>query len=95
MVGDKSIIYKAYSKEKKLGENSEELWNALEGCLLNIEINDNQNKAQNIYFPKHPVFSSLSGGLRDYIMGEVSRETRREKIVSILGFVNGINVKCS
>lgn len=41
----------------------------LEKCLLNIEITDDKNKDQIIYFPKYPVFNSLAGNLRDYIMG--------------------------
>ena len=66
-----------YVKDKKNNPDKEQLWTTLEESLLNIEINDEKNKAQNIYFPKHPVFSNLSGGLRDYIMKEVKRDTRR------------------
>ena len=39
------------------------------------------------------MFSSLSSNLRDYVMSEVERSTHRDKIVSILGFVNGIKDK--
>lgn len=41
---------------------------------------------QNIYFPKHPVFSYLSGESRDYIMMEVKRDTRRDKLLDLTNF---------
>lgn len=46
-----------------------------------------------MYFPRYPVFSSLSPNLRDYVMAEVERSTHRDKIVSLLGFVSGIKEK--
>jgi hypothetical protein len=46
-----------------------------------------------VYFPKHPVFDSLSGGLKDTIMTEVVRESHREKIISLLGYVSGVRSK--
>lgn len=65
----------------------------LEKCLLNIEITDDKNKDQIIYFPKYPVFSSLTGNLRDYIMGEVSRSSHRDKIISLLSYTDGVKQK--
>lgn len=65
----------------------------LERCILKIEITDNNNQEQTVYFPRYPVFSSLSPNLRDYVMSEVERSTHRDKIVSLLGFVSGIKDK--
>jgi hypothetical protein len=44
-------------------------------------------------FPKHPVFNSLSGNLRDYVMAQVERGSHRDKIVSMLGYVGGVGDK--
>lgn len=56
----------------------------LDSRLLKIEITNRNSLNQILYFPNHPVFSSLSGELRDSVMYEVSRETRRDKIVSLM-----------
>lgn len=69
------------------------MYEYLEKCILKIEITDNNNQEQTVYFPRYPVFSSLSPNLRDYVMSEVERSTHRDKIVSLLGFVNGIKEK--
>ena len=61
--------------------------------MINIEINDEYNKLQVVLFPKHPVFNSLSGNLRDYVMTNVERGSHRDKIVSLLGFIGGIGEK--
>jgi hypothetical protein len=60
---------------------------------LHIEITDDKNKDQIIYFPKYPVFNSLAGNLRDYIMGSVSRSSHRDKIISLLGYTDGVKQK--
>lgn len=57
--------------------------NYLEGRLLKIEITNRDGHTQILYFPNHPVFASLSGQLRDNTMYEVTRETRRDKIVTL------------
>lgn len=66
------------------------LYAHLEKCLLSIEITDDKGKDQVIYFPKYPVFSSLTGNLRDYIMRNVTRDSHRDKIVSLLGYTEGV-----
>ncbi len=48
---------------------------------------------QVVLFPKHPVFNSLSGDLRDFVMTHVERGSHRDKIVSLLGYVGGIGDK--
>lgn len=83
-------MYVSYAKEKS--ENPE-LYSYLESLLINIEINDEYNKLQKVLFPKHPVFNSLSGNLRDYVMGAVERGSHRDKIVSLLGYIGGIKDK--
>lgn len=65
----------------------------LENCLLKIEITDDKGSDQFVYFPKYPVFSSLTGNLRDYIMSQVSRSSHREKIVSLLSYTDGVKQK--
>ena len=65
----------------------------LEKNLLSIEITDDKGSDQFIYFPKYPVFSSLTGNLRDYIMKQVNRESHRDKIVSLLGYTDGVKEK--
>ena len=65
----------------------------LEKCLLNIEITDDNGKDQYIYFPKYPVFSSLTGNLRDYIMKAVGRDSHRDKIVTLLSYTDGVKQK--
>ncbi len=65
----------------------------LEKNILKIEITDNNDEEQTVYFPRYPVFSSLSPNLRDYVMAQVERSTHRDKIVSLLGFVNGVKDK--
>ena len=66
------------------------MFSELETYLIKIEINDERNKKQIVYFPKIPVFYSLSGSLRDFIMGSAKRETHRDKIVSIVGYTDSI-----
>jgi len=44
------------------------MYSHLDTLLLNIEITDAQGRDQFIYFPKYPVFDSLTGNLRDFIM---------------------------
>ena len=65
----------------------------LEKCLLKIEITDDKNRDQFIYFPKYPVFNSLAGNLRDFIMKQVTRSTHRDKIVSLLSYTDGVKQK--
>lgn len=86
--------------EKKAEEEVEErmkeyqcLNSFLEKNLLSIEITDDKGSDQFIYFPKYPVFSSLTGNLRDYIMKQVNRESHRDKIVSLLGYTDGVKEK--
>lgn len=69
------------------------MYDYLESLLINIEIRDEYGKLQVVLFPKHPVFNSLSGNLRDYVMGSVERSSHRDKIVSLLGYVGGIGDK--
>ena len=66
------------------------MYSYLEKCLLNIEITDDNGKDQFIYFPKYPVFNSLTGNLRDFIMTEVNRNSHRDKIVSLLSYTKGV-----
>ena len=61
--------------------------------MINIEIRDEYQVGQVVLFPKHPVFNSLSGDLRDYVMTNVERGSRRDKIVSMLGYVGGVGDK--
>ena len=63
-LGDASRIYSEYDKER---EKNLPLYEFLEKCLLEIEI-INAGQKQTIIFPKYPVFSSLSGNLRDAVM---------------------------
>lgn len=54
--------------------------------MLSIEIssdNGNEVGVQNIYFPRHPVFSYLAADTRDTIMFQVGRETRRDKLITL------------
>ena len=46
-----------------------------------------------MYFPKYPVFDSLAGNLRDYIMHEVNRSSHRDKIVTMLSYTDGVKNK--
>lgn len=62
------------------------LFDYLEKCLLKIEINDVYDKKQIVYFPKYPVFDSLSANLKNTIMEVVARKTQREKIVSLISY---------
>jgi hypothetical protein len=45
----------------------------LESLLISIEVADDRNITQTVYFPRFPVFDSLAGNLRDMIMLEVNR----------------------
>ena len=65
----------------------------LESCLLSIEVTDARGSDQNLYFPKYPVFDSLTDNLRDYIMGQVNRASHRDKIVSLLSYTEGVKEK--
>ena len=78
--------------EEKMGEY-QCLYTYLEKNLLNIQITDDKNSDQTLYFPKYPVFSSLSGNLRDYIMKNVNRASHRDKIVSLLGYTDAVKEK--
>ena len=69
------------------------LYTYLEKNLLNIQITDDKNSDQTLYLPKYPVFSSLSGNLRDYIMKNVNRASHRDKIVSLLGYTDAVKEK--
>ena len=69
------------------------MYTYLEKCLINIEVTDSQGKDQVIYFPKYPVFNSLTGNLRDFVMQEVERSSHRDKIVSLLGYTDGVKEK--
>lgn len=46
-----------------------------------------------IYFPKYPVFASLSGNLKDIIMAAVERGSHRDKIVSLLSYSKAVKEK--
>ena len=63
--------------------------------------NGNETKLQNVYFPKHPVFSNIedphdsfaypkfyfmADETRDNIMFSVQRETQRDKLMDLLNF---------
>lgn len=64
-----------------------------EELLLSIDVstfNGVNNTNQNLYFPKHPVFDFLSGETKDYIMMEVSRDTRRDKLIELTKFKDNI-----
>ena len=39
------------------------------------------------------MFSSLTGNLRDYIMKNVTRDSHRDKIVSLLSYTDGVKQK--
>lgn len=69
------------------------MYSYLEKCLLNIEITDEKGKDQVIYFAKYPVFSSLTGNLRDFIMRSVARDSHRDKIVSLFSYTEGVREK--
>lgn len=69
------------------------LYTELEGLLLSIEVTDEKGKDQTLFFPNYPVFSSLAGNLRDHIMVEVSRDSHRDKIVSLLSYTEGVKDK--
>ena len=83
-LGSKSRIYSSYQTQKV--KNNPQLFDYLENCLLNIEITNDKGINQVVYFPKIPVFNSLSEGLKDYVMNEVERTTHRDKIVYLLGY---------
>jgi protoheme ferro-lyase len=68
------------------------LYDYLEKNLLRIEIINN-GVEQIVIFPKYPVFNSLTSGLRDTIMNSVSRDTHRDKIVSLLAYTSAIKNK--
>jgi len=84
---------RVYASYKKIRDDQIDMFEYLETCLLEIEIVDSNKKKQTIIFPKYPVFNSLTGNLRDTVMGEVSRTTHRDKIVSLLGFTGAIKSK--
>lgn len=69
------------------------LYTHLEGLLLSIEVTDEKGNDQTVFFPNYPVFSSLTDNLRDYIMVEVTRDSHRDKIVSLLSFTDGVKNK--
>ena len=49
--------------------------------------------SQIVYFPKYPVFNSLTAGLRDTVMNQVERASHRDKIVSLQGYSSAIKNK--
>lgn len=60
-----------------------------EELLLSIEISSDNGEVvsfQNVYFPKHPVFSYLAADTRDTIMFDVGRDTRRDKLITLQGY---------
>jgi len=57
------------------------------------EVADDKGKNQTVFFPKFPVFDSLAANLRDEIMLQVTRESHREKIVGLLGYIDGVRDK--
>lgn len=57
---------------------------------MNIEITNDKGTNQIVYFPKIPVFNSLSDGLKNYVMNKVERSTHRDKIVYLLGYTEDI-----
>ena len=61
--------------------------------MLSIEVTDENGKDQTIFFPNYPVFSSLTGNLRDFIMVKVARDSHRDKIVSLLSYTEGVKSK--
>lgn len=85
---DKSRIYSSYQTQKI--KNNPQLFDYLENCLLSIEITNDKGVNQVVYFPKIPVFNSLSEGLKDYVMDKVERTTHRDKIVYLLGYTEDI-----
>jgi hypothetical protein len=59
--------YKDYRGMEEFPERTKVL-EYLEGRLLKIEITNEVGHNQILYFPNHPVFSSLSSQLRDAVM---------------------------
>ena len=58
----------------------------MEKLLLKIAVssfNGQKNTIQNIYFPENPLFKYLSKETRDKIMMDVTRDTRRDKLISL------------
>ena len=49
------------------------MYSHLETLVISIEVADEKGTNQTVYFPKFPVFDSLSGNLRDKIMLDVNR----------------------
>lgn len=79
-----------YKEMKENMPEKKKVLEELEAKLLQIEI-CNKGKNQILYFPNHPIFDSLSGQLRDEVMYEVVRFTRRDKIVSLFKFYGRIS----
>lgn len=79
-----------YREYKESNPAMKEVIDFLEGRLLKIEITNANNGNQILYFPNHPVFSSLTDQLRDQVMADVTRGTRRDKIVTLLKQYNVI-----
>jgi hypothetical protein len=69
------------------------MYSYLEKLLLSIEVTDEKGSDQTVYFPRYPVFESLTGNLRDYIMLAVNRNSHRDKIVSLLSYTEGVKNK--
>ena len=69
------------------------MYTHLEKLLLSIEVTDEKGRDQTVYFPKYPVFESLKGNLRDYVMLAVNRDSHRDKIVSLLSYTEGVKQK--
>jgi hypothetical protein len=64
-----------------------------ESLIIQIEVssfNGREETFQNLYFPNHPVFSYLAEDTKDSIMLQVSRDTQRDKLISLFGFYENI-----
>lgn len=60
---------------------------------MSIEVTDDNGKTQTVFFPNYPVFKSLTSNLRDHIMEAVTRDSHRDKIVSLLAYTDGMKEK--
>jgi hypothetical protein len=64
-----------------------------EGLIRQIEVasfNGREESFQNLYFPNHPVFTYLAEDTKDSIMLEVSRDTQRDKLISLFSYYENI-----
>lgn len=61
--------------------------------IIQIEVssyNGRETTFQNLYFPHHPVFKYLAEDSKDSIMLEVSRDTQRDKLISLFSYYQNI-----